>query len=73
MAQRWGERFPALLAIALPVLAGLAYMASGGAPQYYLIVNGGALVLAALILLIGLPQLEQRGRLIASVASSSSQ
>jgi len=67
MAQRWGERFPALLTIALPVLAGLAYMATGGAPQHYLIVNGGALVLAALILLIGLPQLEQRGRLIAGI------
>ena len=35
MAQRWGERFPALLTIALPVLAGLAYMATGGAPQHY--------------------------------------
>ena len=42
MAQRWGERFAALLAIALPVLAGLAYMATGEAPQHYLIVNGAS-------------------------------
>lgn len=65
MQERWRERFPALLAIALPVFAGLAYMASGGAPRDYLIVNSGALLLAALIVLIGLPKLGQRARLIA--------
>ena len=67
MAQRWGERFPALLAIALPVLAGLAYMATGGAPPAYLIVNSGALALAALIVLIGLPQFARRACIIAGV------
>ncbi len=65
MAERWRERFPALLAIALPVLAGLAYMATGGAPHAYLIVNGGALALAATILLIGVPGPGGRGRMIA--------
>ena len=59
------RRTPALIAIAIPVLAGLAYMAQGGAPASYLIVNGGALVLATLILQIGLPQLDNRARLIA--------
>ena len=68
MAQRWGERFPALLAIALPVLAGLAYMATGGAPRAYLIVNGGALILAALIVMIGLPKLGRRARIVAGAA-----
>ena len=43
MGERWRDRFPALLAIALPVLVGLAYMATGGAPSAYLIVNGAAL------------------------------
>ena len=33
MGERWRERFPALLSIALPVLVGLAYMATGGAPR----------------------------------------
>lgn len=67
MAQRWGERFPALLAIVLPVLTGLAYMATGGAPSAYPIVNGAALVLSALIVLIGLPQLGRRACIIAVV------
>ena len=67
MAQRWGERFPALLAIALPVLAGLAYMATGGAPPAYLIVNSGALALAALIVMIGIPKLGHQARIITGV------
>ena len=65
MGERWRERFPALLAIALPVLVGLAYMATGGAPSAYLIVNGAALALSALIVLIGLPPLGRRARIIA--------
>lgn len=65
MGERWRERFPALLAIALPVLAGLAHMATGGAPQIYLLVNGEAFALAALIVLIGSPKLDRRACLIA--------
>lgn len=65
MGERWRERFPALLAIALPVLVGLAYMATGGAPSAYPIVNGAALALSALIVLIGLPPLGRRARNIA--------
>ena len=65
MGERWRDRFPALLAIALPVLVGLAYMATGGAPSAYLIVNGAALALSALIVLIGLPPLGRRARIIA--------
>ena len=38
-------RWPALLALALPVLAGLAYMAAFGAPRAYLAVNALSLVL----------------------------
>jgi len=65
MGERWRERFPALLAIALPVLVGLAYMATSGAPSAYPIVNGAALALSALIVLIGLPPLGRRARIIA--------
>ena len=61
-------RSPALLAIALPVLAGLVYMALGGAPRSYLIVNGGALVLAAAIIMAGIPAPTRRTRLIAGAA-----
>lgn len=67
MGKRWRERFPALLAIALPVLAGLTYMATGGAPSAYLIVNSGALALAALIVLVGLPEFGRQACIIAGV------
>ena len=36
-------RIPALLALAVPVLAGMAYMAAFGAPARYLLINVGAL------------------------------
>lgn len=65
MAERWKERFPALLAIALPVLAGLAYMALRGAPPSYPIVNAIALALAAALVLVGLPEVGERARRIA--------
>jgi len=58
-------RLPALLALAIPTLAGLAYMALFGAPRSYLIVNSGALALAALMIFIGLPKLGHRARVIA--------
>ena len=65
MAERWKDHIPALLAIALPVLAGLTYMALFGAPRSYLLVNGGALAMAAAILAIGLPVLDRRAVRIA--------
>ena len=43
----------AFLAIAAPVLAGLAYMAAFGAPAHYLLVNGVALALAFLWIALG--------------------
>lgn len=49
MRQRLNERLPTLLALALPVLAGLAWMAYAGAPVHYLAINTGALI-AGLVL-----------------------
>jgi cell division protein FtsW (lipid II flippase) len=46
-------RLPALLALALPVLAGLAYMAAFGAPGEYLLVNALALALGLLWIAFG--------------------
>ncbi|GAB5349358.1 hypothetical protein [Alteriqipengyuania sp. 357] len=65
MAAHRRERFPALIAIALPVLAGLASMALFGAPHGYLIVNGSALLAAGAILLIGMPRFDRRAVRIA--------
>ncbi|WP_137679546.1 hypothetical protein [Aurantiacibacter suaedae] len=48
-------RLPALLALALPVLAGLTYMASFGAPGAYLAITVASLV-AALVLLVSASQ-----------------
>ncbi|RIV93452.1 hypothetical protein D2V17_00375 [Aurantiacibacter xanthus] len=48
-------RLPALLALALPVLAGLAYMASFGASSAYLAITTAALVVA-LALVAAVPQ-----------------
>jgi len=41
------ERLPALLALALPVLAGLGWMAFAGAPPLYLAINAGALAIGS--------------------------
>ena len=41
------DRLPALLALAIPVLAGAAYMALAGAPAHYAWINLGALVIVA--------------------------
>ena len=49
------NRLPALLALALPVLAGIAYMASFDAPEAYLAVTGASLVIA-LALVVAVPQ-----------------
>lgn len=50
---RLRQRLPALLALALPVLAGIACMAAFGAPSHYLLTNGGGL-LAGMALAAGL-------------------
>ena len=42
-----------LAALALPVLAGMAWMATAGAPTHFLVVNAGALLLAAMWLWFG--------------------
>ena len=47
------HRVPALLAIAVPVGAGTAWMAAAGAPGRYALVNAGALMLAALWIALG--------------------
>lgn len=47
------DRLPALLALAIPVLAGALYMALAGAPSHYAIVNCGALALACLWIVTG--------------------
>ena len=47
------DRLPALAALAIPVSAGAAWMAAGGAPAHYPLVNLGALALACLWALVG--------------------
>ena len=49
------NRAAALLALGIPVVAGLAFMATQGAPAHYLAVNGGCLVMA-LALMTFLPR-----------------
>lgn len=41
------DRAAAVIPLAIPVLAGLAYLHSAGAPQSYVLVNGGALAAGA--------------------------
>ena len=43
---RYTPRLPALFALALPVLAGCAWMAFGGAPPHYALANAGVLLAA---------------------------
>ncbi len=47
------ERLPALLALALPCLTGLACLALAGAPGFYLAINGGALLLGLVWTAVG--------------------
>ncbi|KLI63566.1 hypothetical protein [Aurantiacibacter marinus] len=47
------DRLPALLALAIPVLCGAAWMATNGAPAHYPLVNLGALALACLWIIGG--------------------
>lgn len=62
------DRLPALLALALPVLAGLACMAAMGAPLSYIAVNAGALALASLWIAAGRSPRETGVRRILMVA-----
>ena len=63
------ERLPALAALALPVLVGVAWMASAGAPASYAIVNLGALVLAGGWVLFGLGPHTAASRHILAIAA----
>lgn len=47
------DRLPALLALAIPVLCGAAWMAASGAPSHYALVNLGALALASFWIITG--------------------
>ena len=58
---RFSTRLPALLALGLPVLAGLLAMALLGGPVGYLTTNAAALVTGTALLLV-LPALKARGR-----------
>lgn len=62
---RLHQRAPALLALGLPVLAGLVCLIALGAPPHYWQTNLGALVLA-FVLILFLPELAARqGRIVA--------
>ncbi len=67
MRAKLGTRFPALLALAIPVCAGLVYLAAFGAPVDYLIVNAGALGLALLWIAFGISPQSDKGRRILTV------
>ena len=61
-------RLPGLLTLAMPVLAGIAYLGLMGAPASYAILNAAALGIAALLVLL-VPSLpEIRARRVISVA-----
>lgn len=49
----WRDRLPAVLALVIPVVFGAAWMAAGGAPVHYPLVNLGALVLSLLWIITG--------------------
>ena len=55
-------RLPGLLALAIPVLAGIAYLSLMGAPASYAVLNAAALGIAALLLLFApsLPDIRTR-------------
>ncbi|MCB2066224.1 MAG: hypothetical protein KDE15_06235 [Erythrobacter sp.] len=56
------QRLPALLALALPVLAGAGWLLAAGAPQHFALVNVAALALAAAWIEFGREPETARGR-----------
>ncbi|WP_379546262.1 hypothetical protein ACFCW2_10630 [Qipengyuania sp. DSG2-2] len=62
------QRLPALLALALPVFAGLIYLTLAGAPAPYVIINAAAFLIAALWIVFGRAPGSDRGRRILVVA-----
>ncbi|GAA4040668.1 hypothetical protein [Parerythrobacter jejuensis] len=62
------RRIPALLALAIPTLAGLAYLIAFAAPSQFLWVNAGALLVAAGWILFGSAPSTRRGKRIAVLA-----
>lgn len=60
-------RGPALLALVLPVLAGLACLVALGAPAHYWQVNLGALLLASTLIVLLPPFSQRQGRILAGV------
>lgn len=53
------NRAAALLALAIPTVAGLAFMATQGAPSHYLAINGGCLLIAlGLVAFVPHPKVE---------------
>lgn len=63
------HRLPALFALALPVLAGLAWLAIGGAPRGLLVVNAACLVAALAWIAWGRGILGESGRVFFGVAA----
>lgn len=67
LGARLNQRIPALLALGVPVLAGVACLIGLGAPASYWQTNLGALVLACALILF-LPELaERQGRIVVGV------
>lgn len=64
---RIGSRAPSFAALALPCLAGLAYLAGFGAPSTYLATNAGALALGLLAIAIGWRLDDLRARRVLSL------
>ncbi|WP_128892941.1 hypothetical protein [Erythrobacter sp. HKB08] len=68
LRQSLSGKTAALLALGIPVLAGIAYLAAFGAPQAYWMTNAAALAGAMLLVLVGLPRLSMRGARVAMTA-----
>jgi hypothetical protein len=65
---RLRQRLPSLLALALPVLAGMACMAALGAPRLYLPINGAALAVGLLLAsFVHAPASDKKGRIAAFI------
>lgn len=63
------HRLPALLALALPVLAGLAWLAMAGAPHSLLLVNAACLVTASVWIASGRGMISDSVRMFCGVAA----